>query len=253
MKPLFLLLALALGGALSPRSRAEESVPELKPKRVEPKRAERTTEPPLLKPKRREEVTAPAPPSRTPAAAPNRRPHPRSTPVPAPPPHSEAPSDTETTSISLNLFTPLIKENVFDARFTTLGLEILGSFPLIRLGDSFPLFLEFGPGATYSRLSLNQPAVTFSHLFFLVPVRLRAQWRIGGSEVRLEGLGGIQFKPFEYDSRDTTDGGFHSTGDFFGSIEPEVAIGLVLPLGERLRLRGYAGYLKLAIGLESAL
>lgn len=172
-------------------------------------------------------------------------------PPPSIPPEEGAKFESAPTSLSLLLLTPLFKTDVYDARFSTYGLEILVSTPLFRLTDYVPFFIEFGPGFTYSKLSLSQPAVTFSHMYFFLPLRLRTQVVLGSSNVRLDLMGGIQLRPFEYDSRDTTDGGFRSTGSFFGSIDPDISAGLVIPVGESYRLRAYVGYLKLAVGLES--
>jgi len=247
---IFILALLWGGGPL-----LAEKAGELRPKRVDPTREPANVSSPLLRPKKVQTVPPPIRPTAT---------RPRTTvyPVPEagkepkrPPAPGESPETRETdpTSLSLNLFTPLLKENIYDARFSTLGLEILGSFPLFHLTESLPVFLETGPGVTYSALTLNQPQVAFSHFYLLIPVRFRLHWMLGNSQVRFELLGGLQLRPFEYDSRSTTDGGFHSTGSFLGSIEPEFGVGIVIPLGERLRFRGFASYLKMAIGLESTI
>lgn len=237
---------------------------ELRPKRVNPNAPVIENENPVpLSPKRRDQRTAlppasasPTPPAGSHLAPARRKPGPQGATRPssngsAPAHHQEVESDP--TSLSLLLFTPLIKNDVFDARFSTFGLEIVTSIPILKLTPLTPLFIEVGPAVTFSKLTLSQPAVEFTHLYFMLPLRARAQFIFGSSNWRLDLLAGLQFRPFEYDSRDTADGGFHSTGGIFSSIDPDLAIGLVLPVGEQFRLRAYAGYLKLAVGLEAML
>lgn len=156
-------------------------------------------------------------------------------------------------TVSVLYQTPLIRENTFDARFSTMGLSVPLSVPIVALSSAGAhLHGELGVGMTFSRLTFGPSAIDFSHIYFYAPFRLRGLLPLTAS-LTGELIAGCQFKVFEYDSRDTLDGGFHFVDEFVKNIEADVALGLTYRLTPGLRIRGFAGYLFLSAGLEFTL
>ena len=213
--------------------------PLLKPRKVAPPKTDRglASEGPELKPrqiqKRPEDIPKPAPFLKV-----------KDRPLQPPVGFSDRPG------ISVLYQTPLIHETTYEKRFSTFGLAIPVSVPLIQLSDTgASLHLEFGVSATLSRLNYGPSDVSFSHTYFYVPLRLRAQLPLGNKLTGEVGLG-AQVRLFEYDSRSTLDGGFRVVDGIFENIEPDFAVGLNYCLGEALRLRGFLGYLFGSVGVE---
>ncbi|MEZ4750084.1 MAG: hypothetical protein R3B54_05490 [Bdellovibrionota bacterium] len=93
---------------------------------------------------------------------------------------------------------------------------------------------------------------SFTHLYFQLPLRLRLLIPLQEDEsLILELFAGVHTRLFEYDSRPTSDGGFHFvTGGLFQNLDPNFGIGLGIRLSEALRLRVLAEFVNLSVGLE---
>jgi len=179
---------------------------------------------------------------------------------PAPPPLLARPPqkkpavpqrDTQASDLTVSflIHTPLFKENAFDARFSSLGLTALLSVPLIPLFEPAHLHVEAGVVTTVSRLTLAQPSTTFTHVYFDFPLRLRLVFPLQSMPLLAEIFAGAQFKIFEYDSRPTTDGGFHTVRGIT-VIQPDFGAGVSYLASSSLRIRLSVGYLALAAGVE---
>ncbi|MCB0418561.1 MAG: hypothetical protein H6617_04265 [Bdellovibrionaceae bacterium] len=156
----------------------------------------------------------------------------------------------DTLFMSALLHTPLIRENTYDKRFTSYGADFLASLPIFALGDAY-LHGEFGFGFTFSRLSALPLVDSFTHIYFQLPLRLRLLVPLQDESLVLEFLAGMHMRLFEYDSRPTTDGGFHFvTGGLFQNLDPNFGIGLGIRLSETLKLRVVAEFVNLSVGLE---
>ena len=110
--------------------------------------------------------------------------------------------------ISFLIVTPLINETFPEQRFTAFGNLIQFSQPIWNISRQMALHVEGGAGVTLIRLKLSQPTVNFTHYYFLFPIHLRGIYMLNesmGFEIHL----GLLLRPWEYDSRSTTDGGFH--------------------------------------------
>lgn len=114
------------------------------------------------------------------------------------------------TSVHFQIFSPLGEEVFPEKRFKAWGNFFSASFFLGELNDRMVLHLEPGVGASLIRLSLSQPSVDFTHLFIVFPLRLRLIYQIN-QKFFVEAFGGGFFRPWEYDSREGPDGGFHRT------------------------------------------
>jgi hypothetical protein len=247
---------------LQPKYRGEgefDSKPVLRPKRVGAEDDKTPT--PVLRPKRIQgeagslEVTPKtpkAPIEAPPVIAPAVETEPE--PVAPVPPYRErpdtliekvGPTHATKTTFSALLITPLGKEDTFDKRFTTIGGAFLLSFPIMSVAKNMRLDLEGGLALTISRLNLTQPAVSITHMYIPVPVRLRLLIPTS-QRVAFELFAGGQWQAFEYDSRPTTDGGFH----FGAHLDPDAGLGVRIGVGRKVSLRLIASYLYLAGGIE---
>jgi len=160
---------------------------------------------------------------------------------------STRPSGLSRTSLSVLAQTPAIREDLFNRRFRSFGPMISLSFPLTRLGKRTYLHGEAGLGLTYSKLQLTNPNTEFTHLEFPLPVLLRLMHAFS-SRVTGEVFAGAWFRPFFYDSRDNTSGGFQTLKESW--ILPDAGLGLRVYLAPSSRIRIRASYLYLSLGIE---
>jgi hypothetical protein len=144
--------------------------------------------------------------------------------------------------------TPLIAQNTYDTRFATGGASALISIPLTEFSPDVYLALETGVGFTVSRLNQLSLGISFTHIYYALPVRIRLQCALGTS-LSGEFLLGGQWRLFEYSSAPTV-GGFGFSANLASQIDPEIAVGLSYLIASGVRLRGTAGYLYLAGGIE---
>ena len=152
-----------------------------------------------------------------------------------------------TSTFSALLVTPLFSTNTYDKALAAWGVEMTGSIPLSQVMDN-QLALEIGAGTTLARLTVSQPATSFTHWFLFFPVRLRLLFPLTdpwGLEVSL----GALVRPWEYDSRDTIDGGFHRVTQT-NTIEPDFNVGVLYRASESVSWRLRAGYMFLGAGAQ---
>ena len=155
------------------------------------------------------------------------------------------------TTFGVEVITPLIKQNTYDSRFSTLGGYFPVSFPLgIALMPNSQIFGEFGPAVTLSSIRISPTATPFTHNYFSVPLRIRMDVEMEG--FWLQGFIGAQIKVFEYDSRTTTDGGFHVVNKLFSHIDPDIGVGALYALNDSINARLTVGFLYLSLGLSFA-
>lgn len=152
-------------------------------------------------------------------------------------------------SLSFLLHTRLIRENLFDKRFSAVGGEVLLSVPIAQLFPQGELHVESGVIFTLSRLSLNQPDITFTHIFFEVPIHLRLVFPISQT-ISGAVFAGANFKLVEYDSRPTSDGGIHFVDNIVSQIDPDLGVGLLVRVSPSVGIRAIASYLFLGAGIE---
>lgn len=158
--------------------------------------------------------------------------------------HEESTSFSDP-SLQLGIVTPLGQEVFPEKRFKAWGDSLTLSLPLWDVGSKTSLHTEFGLGFTLIRLTLNQPAVSFSHTYFFFPVRARLVHSLSRNFLA-EGFVGFTLRPWEYDSRSTTDGGFHSVKNQW--LTPDFGVGLNYALTRAFFLRFHVGYAHLGLG-----
>ena len=158
------------------------------------------------------------------------------------------PSSFESTSFSILLGTPLIREDFYEKRFAALGNLYLFSLPLVTLKPDFFLHFETGPAFSFARLTFENPPLRYSHIYLLIPAHFRLIYSLT-KQFHLEAFAGAMLRPIEYDSRTTTDGGTHAVKDsrFFS---PDGGLGLDYNISTPLKIRFLVGYLFLSGGME---
>ena len=153
-------------------------------------------------------------------------------------------------TIGVVLGTPLFLQNTYDNGWSTLALGPTLSIPLFMPGPA-SVHLETGALVTISRLTLTQPTVSFTHYYFYFP--LKARLLLGLSRAfSLEAQAGALIRPLEYDSRNTTDGGFHS-GQNVTAFEPDAGVGFIWSVSLAVRTRFIVSYQFLLGGIELVL
>lgn len=160
---------------------------------------------------------------------------------------SSRPSGLARTSMTVQVQTPAIREDLFNRRFQSFGPLFSISFPITQLDKRTYLHGEAGLGLTYSKLELSNPNTEFAHLEFPIPVLLRLMHALG-SRITGEIFAGAWLRPFFYDSRDNTSGGFQTLKEDW--ILADAGLGLRVFLAPSTRLRFRASYLSLSLGLE---
>lgn len=160
---------------------------------------------------------------------------------------SARPSGLSRTTLSVLAQTPAIREDLFNRRFQSLGPVFSLSFPLTRLDKRTFLHGEMGLGVIYSKLQLSNPNTEFTHLEFPLPVLLRLMHALS-SRITGEVFAGAWLRPFFYDSRDNTSGGFQTLKEDW--ILPDAGLGLRVYLAPSSRLRIRASYVYFSLGLE---
>jgi len=160
---------------------------------------------------------------------------------------SSRPSALSRTTLSALAQTPALREDLFNRRFQSFGPLFSLSFLLTQLGKRTYLHGETGLGVIYSQLQLSNPNTEFTHLEFPLPVLLRLMHALS-SRVTGEVFAGAWVRPFFYDSRDNTSGGFQTLKE--GWILPDAGLGLRVYLTPSSRLRTRASYLYFSLGLE---
>jgi len=160
---------------------------------------------------------------------------------------SARPSGLSRTTLSILTQTPALREDLFNRRFQSFGPVISLSFPLTQLDKRTFLHGETGLGVIYSKLQLSNPNTEFAHLEFHFPVLLRLMHALS-SRVTGEFFAGAWFRPFFYDSRDNTSGGFQTLKESW--ILPDAGLGLRVFLAPSTRLRFRGSYLYFSLGLE---
>lgn len=157
------------------------------------------------------------------------------------------PSGLAKPSLSTLVFTPSLETDTFNRAFSTAGLLALFSLPVTQLAKSAWLHAEMGIGTSYSRVELPQPNTRFSRLEFPIPFSVRLL-KAFNKTVTGELLAGILYRPFFYDSRDSTNGGFQSMESDQWRLEGGVGLRFQLSPALRLRVRTTRSFL--ATGLE---
>lgn len=143
--------------------------------------------------------------------------------------------------------TPLVYEDIFERRFNTFGGGVGIDFGETKLG-AFLVRCEIGARVSWAVLELSLPALSFTHLYFDIPVLFRLELPLSKSERWLaEFFAGAHVRAFEYDSRPTTDGGF-SKNLSSSVLKPEGGIGLTYWVSSGMALKVRAGYLFLSAG-----
>ncbi|NBV49880.1 hypothetical protein EBR78_01525 [bacterium] len=157
------------------------------------------------------------------------------------------PSGLAKPALSALVFTPSLETDTFNRAFSTAGFLALFSLPITQLAKSAWLHAETGMGISYSRVELPQPNTQFSRLEFPVPFSVRLL-KAFNKTVSGELLAGVLYRPFFYDSRESTNGGFQSMES--GQWRLEGGVGLRFQLSPALRLRVRATRSFLASGVE---
>lgn len=161
-------------------------------------------------------------------------------------PHEKPPAHGLTeSSLSVLIVTPLIKEVFPEKRFTAFGNLVQLSLPVWNLNPEMAIHAEGGFGISAIRLTLTQPSTSFTHLFLLFPLRARGVYAFS-ERVHLEMLLGILLRPWEYDSRDTTDGGFHSVSS--GAFQFDFGTGFSYAFTPSFWGRFLVGYQQMGLG-----
>lgn len=148
------------------------------------------------------------------------------------------------TSIQLSVVTALVEEFP-EKRFRAWGDHLSLSIPVWNLGPRTSLHADMGAGFTLIRLTLTQPATSFSHTYIFFPLRARLLYFFSKS-LLFEGFLGVLLRPWEYDSRSTTDGGFHSVSAHL--LTPDFGAGMSYLLTDSFFLRFAVGYAHLSLG-----
>jgi hypothetical protein len=149
--------------------------------------------------------------------------------------------------LTVLLVTPLGKEVFPELRFKAFGPLFLFSIPVWNVSSNFHLHAETGIGATLIKLELSQPETNFTHYFFFFPVHVRGIYYLRRG-LWLEGYLGFLWRPTEYDSRPTTDGGFHKNAT--DSLNLDIGAGMTYAIGNNMRARGIVGYQHFGLGVE---
>lgn len=157
------------------------------------------------------------------------------------------PSGLAKPSLSALIFTPSLETDIFNRAFSTAGFLALFSLPITQLAKSAWLHAETGMGLSYSRVELPQPNTRFSRLEFPVPFSVRLL-KAFNKTVTGELLAGVLYRPFFYDSRESTNGGFQAMES--GQWRLEGGVGLRFQLSPTLRLRIRATQSFIASGIE---
>lgn len=142
-------------------------------------------------------------------------------------------------------------ENFFDKRFSTIVLGAEYLFPLTPIGRRFMLYGNLGMVLSLSRLTLTQPATSFSHYYFFFPVEGVVRYAFT-RELLVEGFGGFLLRPFEWDTRSTNDGGFHKVSGV-SVFEPELGAGVLFAFSDSLYGHFRLSYQFLRLGIELVL
>lgn len=150
---------------------------------------------------------------------------------------------TVKTQFSLSLVTPLVIQNLYDARFSTWGTQFFFSIP-ISLNESNDFRIKLGVGSNFSALSLTTPPINFLHIFINFPVQLHCFFH-PSSNFSISIFGGLESKLLEFDSRTTVDGGFRLVDNFFGNLNPDLGTNLELKIGQNTSLIGIISLLYL--------
>lgn len=150
-------------------------------------------------------------------------------------------------SLDFLLHVASLQEDGFSKPFASGGLLLLLSVPITRPGKNLSLHGQLGAGINYLSLSITQPDTSFTRLTFPFPVLLRLLKAMNHS-ITGEVFAGFIYRPFFYDSRPNTSGGFQSITE--GILKPEVGFGLRIFLSPSLRLNIRASYFYLASGIE---
>lgn len=150
---------------------------------------------------------------------------------------------------SVLLATPFLHDSIYEAPFSSLGVQGLISLPLTQIGDGpHGLAVETGVSVVYSRLRLTQPSVEFTHLTLAIPARVRAVFATGNFQWEL--FAGVMIEAVELNSRPSPDGGLNANF----RLVLDGGAGVSYPLfSETTRLRVLAGYYNVAIGAEWSL
>lgn len=156
-------------------------------------------------------------------------------------------SQLSKSSLSFLLNTAAFHQDTFNQPFGSFGNLFLVSIPLTQLVDTVWLQAEGGVGLTFSKVTLSQPNTSFTHLEFPFPVTARLVFAFS-RKVFGDLFGGLIYRPFFYDSRDSSNGGFQALEE--GKIKPEIGIGLGFFLTRSLRMRLRASYFSVGAGLE---
>lgn len=140
-----------------------------------------------------------------------------------------------------------LQEDDLSKPFGSVGLLALLSVPLTRVAKNLWLHGQAGVGVNYLKLSLNQPEITFTRLSFPFPILLRLLKAMNRS-LTGEVFAGFIYRPFFYDSRPNTSGGFQPVPE--GILKPEVGFGMRFLLSPTVRLHVRASFFYLASGIE---
>lgn len=147
--------------------------------------------------------------------------------------------------LQLSAVTPLGQEIFPEKRFRAWGDLLTLSLALSDLGRKTSLHTEFGAGFTLIRVSLSQPATSFSHTYLFFPVRARLVYTMS-RHLLVEGFAGVVLRPWEFDSRPTTDGGSHTVKTNW--LTADFGAGMTYVLTNSFFLRLTVGFQHLGLG-----
>jgi len=150
-------------------------------------------------------------------------------------------------SLSALLHTPSFRQDLFNKPFGSGGALVLVSIPITRLAKSAWIHFETGAGLTYASVSISQPETRFTHLEFPIPLTVRFLFALS-RKLTGELLAGVLYRPFFYESRPNTSGGFQSFEN--EKFTGEGGVGLRFPFSPTLRGRLRLTYSFVAGGLE---
>jgi hypothetical protein len=144
--------------------------------------------------------------------------------------------------------TVLGNENLYDKRFSTIVMGPTLSIPIMELSNAVALHAETGIRLSLSRLTVSQPAVSFTHFYFFAPILGRVLFQ-ATPDLEIEGIAGIFLRPWQYDSRSTSDGGWQSV-EGVSVVEPEIGAGFLYRLSNSTRIQLRASYQFVLAGVE---
>ncbi len=119
------------------------------------------------------------------------------------------------------------------------------AFPLSDWTVDSVLQLELGVGLSMIRLTLTQPATSFTHMYFLFPVRARYVYEFSRHWF-FSAYAGAMLRLWEYDTRSTTDGGFYKVKTNW--LRPDFGLGLDYVINSTFFAQGILGFQHVGIG-----